>query len=289
MNTGTANCTEQPSIEPRLPPELECTIFETTAESLQALSYLLSCIPELMLIAQRAKHWRVEFSIALIFIRSRAAGHYLSGHPSGLALGLACLLHLTHVAFSTARPTVAALHALVRVNARLQYILFFAKERVKPASEDDRPVGINLKRTDFQSDRIRGAAIGGHDYWVLAEGFIAAERASWVAGRAQYAFGDVYVLEHLTWISGVRQRRSAQIPTLPKCKRENLRATFCGAIVPEDCFPLPKIDFSWALAGVIYHRPGDTLGYLPQNEIDLNISVAGTLTHTGSGLASIDS
>ncbi|KAJ7615768.1 hypothetical protein DFH06DRAFT_1013182 [Mycena polygramma] len=117
----------------------------------------------------------------------------LSGHPTGLAL----LPHLTHIAFNDMMPSVAAMHAGVRTNTRLQCIVFFSEDRVEPEAEDDRFVGI--EQTDFQVDCIRGAT-GGRDHWALADNFIAAKRLP-VRACSVAAHCGRALLGSLYWIS----------------------------------------------------------------------------------------
>ncbi|KAJ6571217.1 hypothetical protein B0H19DRAFT_1255207 [Mycena capillaripes] len=62
-------------------------------------------------------------------------------------------------------------------------------EFARVLSEDDRFVWIG--QTNYWNDWVRGA-IGGEDYWALADAFIAARRAGRV-DRSQYAISDADV------------------------------------------------------------------------------------------------
>ncbi|KAJ7615762.1 hypothetical protein DFH06DRAFT_1108000 [Mycena polygramma] len=64
MNTVIANPSQPWDVEPRLPPELECSIFEMAALSCP------SSIPALVRVAQRVKYWVEPILYRVVFLRS---------------------------------------------------------------------------------------------------------------------------------------------------------------------------------------------------------------------------
>ncbi|KAF7341305.1 hypothetical protein MVEN_01866800 [Mycena venus] len=106
------------------------------------------------------------------------------GHmPTDIGACLALAPALTH--FSCVPISrIAAFHARIRTNARLQCIVLFSTRLAEtPVIDDARLVCID--QTNFRSDWLHGAATG-EDYWTLAEAFIAAKYAGKVDGSLYF-------------------------------------------------------------------------------------------------------
>ncbi|KAJ7652664.1 hypothetical protein DFH06DRAFT_1048238, partial [Mycena polygramma] len=82
MNTAIRNRSEPSVVEPRLPLELECTIFEMAALSCP------STIPALMRVAQRVRHWVEPILYRVVFMSSPSSStkQLLPRHIEGFPL-----------------------------------------------------------------------------------------------------------------------------------------------------------------------------------------------------------
>ncbi|KAF8212858.1 hypothetical protein K438DRAFT_1805181, partial [Mycena galopus ATCC 62051] len=98
--------------------------------------------------------------------------------PGDIGARLALAPALTHISCSC-RAGVAALHARIRTAATLQCIVVFTfARRVKIHDPHD---------VRFMGSWLQAAATG-HDYWALADAFIAAKRAGRVDGAQYHIF-----------------------------------------------------------------------------------------------------
>ncbi|KAF7344073.1 hypothetical protein MVEN_01696900 [Mycena venus] len=108
-------------------------------------------------------------------------GWFLVSDEPGICERLAHIPHLTHISLTSTRPSTVFETALSAVT-RLQAIVFFPQYQqdvttITPAVDDSRFVWVKMETMrDAGLDWLR--RVGSvHEYWVVAEAFIAAKRA----------------------------------------------------------------------------------------------------------------
>jgi alpha-beta hydrolase superfamily lysophospholipase len=132
-----------------------------------------------------------------------------------LSQNLALIPHLTHIALNPNLDRMVS-HAALAADTRLQCIAFlwsspYALADTSPLLNDTRFVCIQRSmeyHSDYRTDWLCGA-VGGDDYWALADTFIAARRM----GKVEYIISD-WVLGHLSTFGLMHAHKLRWIPVL---------------------------------------------------------------------------